>query len=297
MTGRGLENQLKYPHFYLPIDPPLCMKLAIFLLQPKTVVIIETELWPSLINQLNCPCFLINGRLSKKSYDNYSRYSFLTSIMIKKLQGIWCVSDIVKKRFSQLGGKVFSVHPNLKYLSATINANTPQPPSAPRLVCGSTHPEEDIDLINQLPSIQKRIPGFEMIIIPRHQHRARWLKKQYHQCKGLIIEDRYGYTMSWYQKARWVFIGGSLVKHGGQNPLEPLSINRFTMMGPYFHNFTSIIEDLENHKLITIINHATDIVEILNNSPPTPTCQPFFQEQKNLANQAVQELLSQIPDF
>tara|TARA_E500000178_G_scaffold337297_1_gene376281 strand:+ start:1030 stop:2163 length:1134 start_codon:yes stop_codon:yes gene_type:complete len=296
MTGRGFENKLEFPHFYLPIDHPLCVKLVIALLKPKAIIFIETELWPSLIHQVSCPCFLINGRLSSKSYQSYLRYKRWTTPMFKKLKGIWCVSETVKERFTQLGGTVLSVHPNLKYLSCKEN-NVPVTSNLPRLVCGSTHPVEDVALINQLPTFQEHIPGFELVIIPRHQSRARWLKKQFSHYKGLVIEDRYGYTLSWYAKARWAFIGGSLIKHGGQNPLEPLSMNVFTIIGPHFYNFTSIVNDLQQNQFITVINHEKDIVDILKHSTQSPECSAFFHEQKALAKKAIGDLERRISGF
>lgn len=282
MTGRGFENQLKQPHFYFPFDHPLCVKLALRCLQPKAIIFIETELWPNLIHYSTCPCFLVNGRLSKKSFENYKKIQPLSQQMMQQLSGIFCVSQTIKERFEALGGNVLGVHPNLKYLAFKPNLPDPIPLSNHTLVCGCTHPKEDLQLIELLPQLQANIPNFKMVIIPRHQSRARWLQKRFSNLNGLIIEDRYGVTLEWYKKARWVFVGGSLIPHGGQNPLEPLSCHRPTMIGPYYFNFTSVVDGLLSNKLITCISNPGDIIDFCKDQMiPINTYQHFKTQQEN----------------
>ncbi len=299
ISGHGFEKHIDAPHFYLPIDLIWSIRKTMRFLKPSALVLIETEIWPCLISEATCPVLLMNGRLSDNSFKKYLRFSGFIQPAIAKLAYIGCVSDKIKQRFEKLGGNVSKVHPNFKLLNQAVPIQKPNKNNHKTLVCGCTHPVEDEKIISLLPKILEYDHNFQLVIIPRHQRRANELINKYQgQFEGnLHIESRYGVTLEWYEKAHLVFIGGSLIKHGGQNPLEALSRYCHVIMGPHYENFKLLVEELIDNQLIDIIANAEKIIDYCQQEPKSINPNPYFNSHGLKAQEAVTNLVHILEPF
>lgn len=279
--------------FFLPYDHPIFVKKVLKQLNPRALILIETEIWPNLIRHADCPVFLLNARLSEKSHKKYSRIKPLVQHAFKKLNGIWCSSEFDAKRLEDLGANITSIHPNIKYLSA----EKPKKPNKNRdaIVFSCTHPGEESMLIPVFETIISNRHNQKLVLIPRHGHRKQSLEKLLSKFKNnLHIEDRFGYTHYWYERAKTVFIGGSFICHGGQNPIEPLTHGCTTIIGPHYHNFKLVTENLLAQKLIHLAQEPGELSDMCLNSYPQPSPWVFFDAQKLIIQESLKQLVDRL---
>lgn len=277
-TSRGATTDIT--DFFLPYDHPWCIQKALRTLKPKALLLIETEIWPNLILKASCPTFLINARLSKKSFKRYQHIQYFITPAIKSLTGIWCSGKADADRLNALGGCVGEIHPNIKYLN--IKKPDPTEKSAQdAYVFSCTHPGEEHQLVPLFEKIIASKNDAKLVVIPRHAHRKKSLEQQLQKFKNnLHIEDRFGYTHHWYARAKVVFMGGSLIPHGGQNPIEPLAYGCRTIIGPYVHNFQAIVDSLTAHNLLNLVSSVNELPEFFKNTTSTIDPWPFITSQQ-----------------
>lgn len=280
--------------FFLPYDHPVCVKKVLSKLKPKALILIETEIWPNLIKYAECPVFLLNGRLSEKSHKKYLLVKPLIKKAFSKITGVWCSSEIDAGRFKDLGATVTSIHPNIKYLNANKPDNLDEY-DREYIVFSCTHPGEETMLI---PVFEKLIASHhkqKLVLIPRHGHRKQALEKLLGRFKNnLHIEDRFGYTHYWYERAKTVFIGGSFIEHGGQNPIEPLTHGCVTVIGPYYYNFQQVTDHLIENNLIKVVYNAEELEAVCLKPYLKPSPWPFFETQIKLIKQSLNKLVLQL---
>lgn len=258
---------------YFPLDLRFIVRKAIGLIRPSLYIMIETEIWPNLLTELSCrkiPAILINGRISDRSIGKYR----LAKVFLKRVLGyidIFCMQDSVDaERIMELGAPAerVKVTGNMKFDAAAvpdikdqnaIRASFGVSRGEDLLVAGSTHEgEEDIlmDVYNELLSTYKNL---RLLIAPRHVERAGEIENtaekkgfkplKFSQAiseaqdpgrKSVIILDKIGHLNDAYSVATLVFVGGSLVKHGGQNPIEPAYFAKCIFFGQHMFNFKYI---------------------------------------------------------
>ena len=275
--------------FFLPFDHPVCIKHTYQKLKPKALILIETEVWPNLIAHAPCPVYLVNARLSEKSFKKYLRIKPLIKFTFKKLSGVWSASETDAKRLVALGATITSTHPNIKYLGAKKPKN--QLVERSTIVFSCTHPGEEDLLIPVFEKIISTQSNQKIVLIPRHAHRKSSLEKTLEKFKNnLHIEDRFGYTNYWYQEAKLVFMGGSQIPHGGQNPIEPLVHGCTTMIGPHHFNFQQVTEDLRTHNLIQVIHDLEALGELCLKPHDLQDPWPFFEVQIKAIKKSIGEL-------
>lgn len=293
-SGLKLANQF-IPHdniqcTYLPYDLPGSMKRFIKHIKPTVVIIMETELWPNFINilsQNNIPIIIANARLSIHSFDRYKKiHRFLLHIM-QRITVIAAQNKSDAYRFRQLGFKKNQLYVtgNLKF-NITINQNLRKKIKnlkniwiKDRLtwIASSTHSGEETLLLAVHKQLLTIFPDLLMILAPRHPDRFFYVSqitKKFGfsyiiKSKGIaptkntqiVINDTLGELMLLYGIADIAFIGGSLVPHGGHNPLEAAAHAIPIIMGPHTFNFHDICAKLlESKGLINI----TDSQSLIN---------------------------------
>lgn len=279
-TGRRTAEQIGVKLdgiYYFPVD--LSFVCADFLrrLRPDIVCLAETELWPNFIRAVsrrNISLCLLNGRLSDKSYRHYRIFRPVFKPMLKKFDLFCMQSALDADRIIDLGaqeesvvltgnikfdmGRIFYDEGTVERLRGRLGLKTGQRV----IVAGSTHPGEEDEIISAFVRFLHSDPDLVLILAPRHVERAGDIVKRVlssgrgcllwsklAEGKGIgggdvLLIDIIGILAQIYSIATVVFIGGSLIPHGGQNPLEPAYYGRPVIFGPHMENFRSIAGEL-----------------------------------------------------
>jgi 3-deoxy-D-manno-octulosonic-acid transferase len=279
-TGMG-ELQKRLPihvgRFYYPVDRRKWVNRALGTLHPEAIVLVEAEIWPNLIwraSARSLPLFLVNARLSDRSYPRYRRYGFLFRGLFARFTGVGAQNEQDAAKLRELGCRSEAVHVlgNLKFDSVNVNAAgaVDVPGLLARLgvggdalilVAGSTHDGEERLIAEQFLRLRRRFPGLFLILVPRHFERARDVGAQLEQLglpfdyrtalasdpksrqgsAACLLVDTTGELMSFYQHASVVVVGKSLAARGGQNPIEPAALGKATVFGPNMQNFADVV--------------------------------------------------------
>jgi 3-deoxy-D-manno-octulosonic-acid transferase len=258
-------------HQYVPYDSPRYVARFLDHWRPSLALFIESDLWPNLILQSaarRLPMVLINGRMSRRSFPRWRRMSGTISALLDKFDLCLAQSRIDGERFSALGSRNVIVTGNLKL-------DVPAPPAdavkleklmaatrgRPFVVAASTHAGEEEILIETQQTLAGFFPQFLTVIVPRHPDRgpaiARMIEaaglkaaQRSHQelptaATDIYVADTMGELGLFYRLAPIVFMGGSLVEHGGQNPIEAVKLGAAIVHGPHVFNFTDVYEALD----------------------------------------------------
>lgn len=256
-------------HVYLPYDLPWIARRFFRHFNPRLGIIMETEIWPNLFGvaeEMGVPLMIANGRLSERSMRGYSRLSSLIAPALRPVKRIAAQSKADADRYQAIGASAGSVMNtgNIKY---DIEWNAAQASESQALrrawfhhrkviVAGSTHPGEESLILNAFEQVRERFPDTILVLVPRHPERGAAVR-EICQRDGFLVKlftettfidanddvlviDRVGELRRFYGACQVAYIGGSLVPHGGQNPLEPLVAGVPVLFGPHMTNFKEI---------------------------------------------------------
>jgi 3-deoxy-D-manno-octulosonic-acid transferase len=251
-------------HQYVPIDSPPAVGRFLDHWRPDAGLFVDSELWPNLISAAHArgaKLALINGRMSAGAYAGWRRAPKTARQLLSCFDLCLAQDDLSAERLRLLGAPDVRVTGNLK-------ADAPPAPPDPQkladiigavrarpvLLAASTHPGEDETVLPAHDALRRQFPDLLTIIVPRHPVRGAeiamlcgtraYARRSEHQLPGdataVYIADTIGELTMFYSIAGFAFIGGSLVPHGGQNPLEPAKLARAVMAGPYTDNFAGV---------------------------------------------------------
>ena len=257
-------------HQYVPLDRTGYIKRFLDTWRPDLAVLVESEIWPNLVIETKAngvPLLLINARMSGPSYKRWRRRPGMSRPIFSAFDLVLAQNDRLAEQFAQLGApKSLSV--------GNLKADAPPPPVDPAAkadlsaafldrpvwLAASTHPGEDEIVGAAHARIKEVLPDIATIIVPRHPERgadiaerlrAQGLKVTLRSQGGSIdagtdvyIGDTIGELGLFYALTPIPFIGGSLVKHGGQNPVEAIKLGATVLAGPNVHNFREMYGDL-----------------------------------------------------
>lgn len=272
---------------YAPYDLPLIVKKFLQKIKPKLLILVETELWPNYLHychQLGIKVILLNARLAQSSARRYGFMSSLTRKMLANIDMIAAQTQEDALRFQALGMpvKYIDITGNIKF-DRIIPYDLPQKAHMLRQcwgekkfiwVAASTHAMEEKLILKSFAIIKEKIPDLLLILVPRHPERFQevydlcrhdWIVKfrsQYQTFDSqtqIIVGDSMGELLLFYAASDLAFVGGSLVKKGGQNPLEPALVNKPIIVGPYTDHFHHIIKQLEQCGALLIVK---DFIEL-----------------------------------
>lgn len=298
----ALEGQVV--HTYAPYDLPDALQRFLQQVQPRLLVLMETELWPNLLHtcaQRKIPVILANARLSARSAKGYQRINFLTRPMLQQITLIAAQYSADAERFVALGldpARV-KITGNLKFdldipkdLTAKASVLRNQwGAKRPVWIAASTHEGEDEIVLAAHAEIRKVLPQTLLIIVPRHPERfarvtALCRKQGYNTalrsaqeaCNAttdIFIGDTMGELLSFYAAADVAFVGGSLIEQGGHNPLEPAALGIPVITGPHMFNFDVITQQLQSANALVEIHDtqqlATQVIDLLQNKSKRET--------------------------
>jgi len=279
-TGMG-ELRKKLPvhisKVYYPIDRRKWVARAIATIHPEAVVLVEAEIWPNFIwrlRDLGIPLFLINARLSERSFRGYRRFGILFRRLFGSFAGVGVQNEADAGRLRELGCRPEAVHVvgSLKFDAAKLeDRHALDVPAmlrqlgvssqAPLLVGGSTHAGEEMLLAEQFLRLRSRFPDLFLILVPRHYERCQEIGRQLRQ-RGVpfayrselsrtpsfkpgeitcLLVNTTGELKHFYKHATVVFVGKSLTAAGGQNPIEPAALGKAMVFGPNMQNFADVV--------------------------------------------------------
>ena len=289
---------------YLPLDFSFMVKYVLKKINPSMFIIAETEIWPNLItclDKLQIPVITVNGRISDSSFKGYRLIKFFIRPILRRVKQFCVQSDLDAQRLESLGvdKQKIQVTGNIKF---DINIDLFSESSAlsyrsklglgqfdKLLVCGSTHPHEEELIFTAYKELLRIFPKLKLLIAPRHPGRCEKISKLAvargfmpvlisnisAACPTCInapvfILDTIGQLFNYYFAADIVFVGGSLVKKGGHNILEPASLKKPVVFGPYMFNFRQISELFLANQAALQVADSYELVgkvkELLNNN-------------------------------
>lgn len=285
-TGRDRAEALfgeRILNVYAPYDVPHAVQRILQSVQPKALIFIDTELWPNMIalarkNQI--PVYLVNGRLSARSAEGYSRISALAKPMFKSLSKVFAQSDRQAARFKALGAPEVVVTGSVKFDSTlpvdfqNRTEGLKRQIGQRRVLLGaSTHEGEESLLLEAFASMSDE--STLLILAPRHSHRSSSVAEQLGKLginyqlhsKGIQLDDRtkvylldtMGELIYFYGICDVAFVGGSLVDAGGHNPMEPGALGKPILMGPYRRNISDIADQFVDAGALRTVTSTEDI--------------------------------------
>ena len=294
LTGarKAQENHSKnLKHVYFPFDLKFICKKFISFYNPSILLLVETEIWPNLINVSNefkLPVVLVNGRLSDKSLKKYQRLSSFFKGSFNKIDHAFVQSKNDFERFFEAGinRDAMSVSGSIKFditLMALKNFTENEVNYYKEkylFVCGSTHPGEEEILIDSFIDLNKE--NKHLVLAPRHPERFGEIKELVNKKNlsnilyteissnpdiesDVTIVDVIGRLLDFYEIADCVFIGGTLVDHGGQNFLEPAFFNKPIISGRSTYNFDEISKKLSDLGLLKFVSNKDEISSVVEN--------------------------------
>ncbi len=279
---------------YLPADQTALIQDFYQKYQPKLLLLMETELWPNLIDQAKnfaVPCILLNARLSEKSAKGYGKVKGLTKAMLTGLNQLLAQDTATQQRFIALGidAQKTQVLGNIKFDIMAPQSFVERAASLKQewdlqgrqvILLASTHAPEEKDLLAALkPHLQKN-PKFLCIVVPRHPERfdevfaaaqALDLNTQ-RRSLGQIIQadtevylaDSMGEMWLWYGLSQVCYVGGSLNEPGGgHNILEPIALNVPTLLGKNYFNFQTIVDEFVAANAVEVVTDADQAVQVM----------------------------------
>ncbi len=251
-------------HSYVPYDLPGAVTRFLDAARPRQVVIMETELWPNLLQAVKArgiPLTIANARLSPRSLKGYSRLGgFIREVLACTTQ-IAAQSELDAERFRALGAPRVSVMGNLKYeltvpteqRARGLELRQQLGASRPVWIAASTHEEEEAELLKSHQQLLRQLPQALLILVPRHPQRfdtvARLIEKSgmrfmrrssphpASRDPHVFLGDSMGEMFAYLAASDVAFVGGSLVPVGGHNVLEPAALGLPVLFGPHMHNF------------------------------------------------------------
>jgi 3-deoxy-D-manno-octulosonic-acid transferase len=274
--------------FYFPFDWKFSVRRALANYKPSLVLLMETEIWPRFIHEAKlsgAKVAIVNGRLSQRSFDRYSRVKSFVKNIFASVDLALMQSERDAKRIIELGidrGKV-AVTGNLKFEQSPSEADAELTEKfrtrfaifadKPLVIAASTHDPEERYVIESLNGELSR--SCRLLIAPRHPERFDAVEKLIRdspysfvrrsaersdadQNADIILLDSIGELRAAYPLAEIVFVGGSLIPHGGQSVIEPAAEGKAIVTGPYTSNFDAVVKEFLANKAIRQTPEASD---------------------------------------
>lgn len=314
MTATGREVAYNYikadKSFLLPIENSRAISTIISSFKVRLLIVVDTELWPNMIYSASSmiPVFLINGRISDKTYKTYKKFKFIFKKVLKQFSAIMTKSVIDEKRFIDIMGssnKVITAG-NIKFQDRKKQeeVNTiKELENIKFFLAASTHKgEEDIILSFFKDNIcgNNMLDFDKLIFAPRHIERAKELKEIIEKygysvslysekdfSKQVVIIDTFGLLEGLYILADKIFIGGSLVSIGGHNIYEALQFKKTVSVGKYMFSFKEIFDEAKKYNLVYEINNKEDALKYLLNKEDNNNFIDFFNRIDNINSNTI----------
>ena len=273
-------NFRKVVHQFFPIDHIFFSNIFLNYWKPSSAIFLESEIWPSIYRSLkkrNIPLILLNARISKKTFKKWMKLKTFSRRIFKLISFAYPQNKETKRYLKKLGVKAINYIGNLKFYEDRRIVNKESDNKIKNqfkkhkiCIAASTHANEEVFAAQTHILLKKKNKNLITIIIPRHVHRVDEinnelkklnLKTTYHSAKAknlknidIYIVDTFGESRRFYKIANTVFLGGSIINKGGQNPIEPARYGAKILHGPNIDNFKEVYAFLKVLKVSKEIN-------------------------------------------
>jgi len=279
---------------YLPLDFSFIVRSAINRIKPGLFIIAETEIWPNLISYLyrkNIPIVTVNARISDTSFKGYSFVRFLIRAILNKINLFCAQSELDADRLKQLGVRADKIkitgnmkfdindYTDLKKDYADYRLKLGLEAGDKLFIAGSTHPGEEEIILAVYSSLLNKFPNLRLLIAPRHPQRSKDVlrlisgfglngfevskfnpREPVPKNNPVFVLDTTGELVNFYSAADIVFVGGSLIKKGGHNILEPANQGLPIIFGPHMFNFRDIAGMFLKNNAAVMVENQADLV-------------------------------------
>ena len=277
----------KAVHQFYPFDLNFLTKHFINHWKPKLAIFVDSEIWPNMFNNLhkkNIPLILLNARITRKSFNRWKFFPNFSKKIFEKITLALPQNIESKKYLKLLGTKEIKLVGNLKFFGGSqknnVNLILKKKFSKKVIFCAaSTHRTEELFVGKVHKELKSEIKNLITIIIPRHINRKKeilnelnniGLNSQLHTSSkklskntDIYIVDTYGESAKFYSLSKLTFLGGSLIPHGGQNPLESARKGNYILYGPHVENFKEVYEMLEKLKITRRVNSIKNMKSVV----------------------------------
>ena len=287
-TGQSLARQRFGENrvFFMPLDFGFAVRPYLAALQPRILVLAETEFWPNLLHlahKRGTTLATVNARISDRSFPRYQRFKWFFGRVLANVDLFLAQTAEDAARLRAIGAPTerVRVSGNLKFdvrpgsgASLVNDLRSAISQDSPVIVCGSTAEGEEEPLLEAFKAVQERFPAAIMVLAPRHPERfekvaalvsaaglsllrrSSWSTAQPVR-GGVFMLDSVGELAAVYALADIAFVGGSLVPTGGHNILEPAQYGAAIVVGPYTFNFREIVGIFEQGDAVRVVTAST----------------------------------------
>ncbi len=281
--GRRPQTLREENVFYFPMDFGFAIRPFLRALRPELIVLAETEFWPNFLRLTHAQgarIAVVNGRISDRSLSSYRRFRFALERMLAQVDLFLAQTEKDAERLRTIGApsERVQVAGNLKFdvcapsppaIVATLRASLAAENAGPVLVCGSTVEGEEPLLLRSFQSVLTVNPRAVMILAPRHPERfgevanliaatglpffrrSQWQGDEL--SGGVLLLDSVGELAALYAVADIAFVGGSLVRCGGHNIIEPAQHGVAIVIGPHTENFRDVVAQFQGRNAVLIV--------------------------------------------
>ena len=258
-------------HQYIPVDGPSYVAKFLDHWRPNLGVFVESEIWPNLVQAASVrriPLALVNARLSDRSLVGWRRRPAMARRLFGSFAVVLAQTEYLSRQFGKLGAPNARPAGNLKYDSAPLPVDVAAATAfasavgdRPLVLAASTHPGEEAMIGAALRELLREHPDMLAVIVPRHPERGAAIVSELRAAgfsvaqrsagalpgaiTSVYVADTLGELGLFYAKAPVAFIGGSLVEHGGQNPIEAIQLGAAVISGPHWRNFAEVYGALQ----------------------------------------------------
>ena len=295
----------KVIHQFIPFDVPVYANRFLNYWKPSLAVFVESEIWPNFIHILNkkdIPQIIINGRMTIKSFKKWSLFNSSSKDLFSKFSSCSTQNTDSTLFYEKLGIKKTNYTGNLKFALSPDPTDTEKYNELKVLtgdrkifLAASTHPGEEEIISRVALKLKKTCKDLLTIVVPRHPKRNNIINKniikntairsmgnKIKRNTHIYLADTIGELNIFYKLADIIFIGGSLVMHGGQNPIEAVYHGKRVYHGKYVENFSDVYMTLDLMKLSQIVNNERQLEHFIH------------EEYKSLDNEVVKVDISSL---
>lgn len=297
-TGHGVATE-RYPGkhvFYYPVDLSFAIRRVLRRIKPTAVILIELEIWPNFLlvtRRHGIPVGLINGRISERSFKGYRLWKRFLPQPWNRVVASCVQNEQYAQRLIDLGVPADRIH-----VTGTMkfdNVETEQDeahrdllakdigirPGDVVLIGGSTHPPEEMILFKSYKKLKEQHPRLRLLVAPRHPERLSEVEMSLQDAGATVVRrtaledgknlgnesgdapviliDTIGELGKLYGLADVVFVGGSLIPHGGQNMMEPAGLGKAVVFGPHTFNFQDSVDVLVQENAVRVVSGVDEL--------------------------------------
>jgi 3-deoxy-D-manno-octulosonic-acid transferase len=273
-------------HQFVPIDTPSATARFLDHWRPDVGLFVDSDIWPNLVfgaKTRGVKLALVNARMSERSFAGWCWAPKTAANLLSAFDLCLAQDEEIASRFQRLGARNVTAVGNLKADAPPLVADAGQLATMcsaisgrPVLLAAQTHPGEDETILPVHDTLRRTIPDLLTVIVPRHVERGpeiamlcgtrpvrrRALGEIPSSDTAVYVADTMGELGLFYRLAPFAFVGGSLVRHGGQNPLEPARLGCAVLAGPHTFNFASAYEAIFREQGLGVVRSSGEIAEI-----------------------------------